>query len=333
MAFSDDVALRNDLEEDITAGTFFSPNPSYVITLFLSLGLVFDKSPTQSTRQSPSDRKPLLSVPLQLVRRPRSRLDDFLPSSSFVGSRLGRIVIDFLVELVVVLLIVSMRMLRIPSIPVGIFHHELRSTLVVFVNVMILRPPPRRLDASKAHVPRGGRPMQRGPRPERRRMIEAPIQAIYVAPPPNDPRLVLPSPHPLPNVSRHVVQAEGVWPKCLDGTGGPPSVLRLVLPGEVSVSPKVGVLLRLVRRRFFPPGVERPILGSVVPRSRGGLPLPFSGETLSYPSAVFCGVAVGYVYDRVVFSVFVGGSGSFGGAPVGFVDGHPIFLERESRER
>jgi len=58
----------------------------------------------------------------------------------------------------------------------------------------------------------------------------------------------------------------------------------------------------------------------------GCLPFAFAGETFPDPFAVFGGVAMGDVRDRVVFAVFVGGAGSFGIAPVGLVYGDPIFL-------
>mmetsp|Transcript_53 Transcript_53/g.125 ORF Transcript_53/g.125 Transcript_53/m.125 type:complete len:213 (+) Transcript_53:1249-1887(+) len=190
---------------------------------------------------------------------------------------------------------------------------------------MILNLPFGGLDTSKSNVASGGGSVQCGPCPQGGGMVETTIQTVDVAPTTNDPILVLAAPNPLPNVARHVVQAEGVGFERLDRTGGPPPVLGLVLPGEVPAAPQVGVLLGRLSGLVLAPRVQRPVVRTEVAGAGGGLPLAFARKAFADPFAVFGGVPVRDMNDRVIFAVFVRGSGSLGVAPVCLICSHPVF--------
>mmetsp|Transcript_16678 Transcript_16678/g.35213 ORF Transcript_16678/g.35213 Transcript_16678/m.35213 type:complete len:434 (+) Transcript_16678:473-1774(+) len=239
-------------------------------------------------------------------------------------------VIKFIIIIIQIIFATPRILLRISTIPIGTFHDKLgtRILLFAFVHVMILHPFLGRFDASESDVARGGSTVQRRPRTERGSMIEAPIEGIDVAPTSNDAILVFPSTNPLPHIARHVEQPKPVGLERFHRAGGTPSVLGFVFPRKGTLAPEVGVLFGNFYRCILAPGVEGSVLGTVMSRARGGLPFAFAGKTLADPFAVFGRVAVGDMGDGMIFAVFVGGSGTFGVAPVGLVDGYPIFRFR-----
>mmetsp|Transcript_19802 Transcript_19802/g.27839 ORF Transcript_19802/g.27839 Transcript_19802/m.27839 type:complete len:328 (-) Transcript_19802:1372-2355(-) len=205
-----------------------------------------------------------------------------------------------------------------------IFNGKCTVSSLIMGGIMIFRPPFGCLDATKSHITGGGGSMKCGTCAQGCGMIETSIERIHVTTTPYDACLMLPTPHPFPYVSRHIVESIVVGGIMLDGGCPPPSILGMIGVGESTLSPEIGMEFGHVHGGIVAPCVERPIGGSNTRGPCGGLPFPFSGKSLTLPGTILGRISVGNVDDGMILTVFVGSVGTLGMTPVGPVYGGPV---------